>query len=310
MTDGKSLKLLSICSSFGKNTTELLYDVAIAQGYDNVTVARLYASGCTLQEHANNAQNPENKFYQYTRISNIPNDIAYGTKWKLITQSVKDGGVDGASLSEVLAEDWDIILLQQSAAQAPRQDTYEDYIDTIMDYLKEKQPNAKFVWNMLWAYDQKSDKSPFSTIFNRNQMAMYQSNVDATVRKIVPRADIHRIIPTGTVIQNARSYYGDALCQDTFHLNNYGGVLAAYGLYATLIGKELTHSSMNLDSDYWYKATINNGISGAGGRIILTDQDKNIFIEAINNALRDPFHVTKTKYQNNHIKLPLQPPRM
>ena len=297
MSCNKTLKLLAIASSFGTNTTELLYDAAIAQGYENVTIARLYASGCTLQEHAYNAQHPDNKFYQYTRISSVPGDIAYGTKWVQITQSVKDGGTDGASLEEVMAEPWDIILLQQGAAQSPRPDTYENYIDIVLDYLKQKQPNAKFIWNLLWAYDKNSKELAFTKHFH-TQAEMYQCNVNAVREKVVPCTDFARIIPTGTIIQNARTYYGDTLCKDTFHLNNKGGVLAAFGLLAALKNQPWTEDTMNLDPDYWYEATIRNGISGAGGRIMLTEQDKAVFIESITNALANPFTVTQTAYAN------------
>ena len=53
LCDGKTLKILAITSSFGLNTTQLLYDVAVAEGYDpeDVTVARLYTSGCTLKNY-------------------------------------------------------------------------------------------------------------------------------------------------------------------------------------------------------------------------------------------------------------------
>lgn len=297
MTSNKTLKLLAIASSFGKNTTELLYDAAIAQGYENVTIARLYASGCTLQEHAYNALHPDNKFYQYTRISNIPGDIACGTKWVQFTQSLKDSGTDGTSLEEALAEPWDIILLQQGAAQSPRPDTYENYIDIVLDYLKRKQPNAKFIWNLLWAYDENSTELAFTKYFH-TQAEMYQCNVNTVREKVVPCSDFARIIPTGTIIQNARSYYGDTLCKDSFHLNNKGGVLAAFGLLAALKNQPWTEDTMNLDPGYWCEATIRNGISGAGGTIMLTEQDKAVFIESINNALRDPFTVTQTAYTN------------
>ena len=48
ISDGKVLKVLAITSSFGLNTTELLYEIAKAEGAEEVIVARLYASGCTL----------------------------------------------------------------------------------------------------------------------------------------------------------------------------------------------------------------------------------------------------------------------
>lgn len=66
LSDGKTLKLLAITSSFGLNTTQWLYDVAKAEGCTDVVVGRLYGSGCTLKTHVENADNNSN-YYQYTK---------------------------------------------------------------------------------------------------------------------------------------------------------------------------------------------------------------------------------------------------
>ena len=68
LTDGKTLKMLCLTSSFGLNTTELLYDVAMAEGYEDVIVARLYASGCTLKKHVD-AFNTDTGIYWYTKFT-------------------------------------------------------------------------------------------------------------------------------------------------------------------------------------------------------------------------------------------------
>ena len=67
LCNGKSLKLLAVTSSFGLNTTELLYEIAKADGYEEVIVGRLYGSGCSLEKHVLNAYN-ERPFYMYTRF--------------------------------------------------------------------------------------------------------------------------------------------------------------------------------------------------------------------------------------------------
>jgi len=279
LSDGKTLKLLAITSSFGLNTTQWLYDVAVAEGCTDVVVGRLYGSGCTLKTHVENAENNTN-YYQYTKIDS--------GKWNTM---------EGIPLKYGLQdEDWDIIFIQQSAAQAPQLHTYENYIDRLMQYVKENMtnPQTRFVWNMLWGYQGDSDISPFTTVFKSDQMYMYQCNVDAVKTHILPRADFDRIIPTGTVIQNARtSAFGDNLCKDTYHLNNYGGILAAYGLYSVLTGQELTE--IHLDA----VASSPNGIGGAAPITEpLTDQQKAIIIESVNNAIKDPYQVTESSYKN------------
>ena len=132
LCDGKTLKLLAITSSFGLNTTELLYAIAKAEGVETVIVGRLYASGCTLQQHVE-AANTGSNFYQYTKFTDEGRTVMEGIPLKY--------GLED--------EDWDIIFTQQGAAYAPLVNSYGDYIDQLMPYLQENKtnPNARFVWN-------------------------------------------------------------------------------------------------------------------------------------------------------------------
>lgn len=287
LTEGKTLKLLAITSSFGLNTTQFLYDVAIAEGYapEDVTVARLYTSGCTLEKHLRFA--PDKPVYQYSKIS-----AEYDGKLTVLKPEGEATLLDG-----LLDEEWDIIFMQQGAAQAPQLSTYKDYIDQLRNiidpYVQEHCPNAKFIWNMLWAYQANSEQSVFVDVFNRDQMRMYQSNVDAVQTHVIPRTDYDRIIPSGTVIQNARtSFFGDRLSRDTYHLNDLGGILAAYGLYATITGQPL--SEVNIDA---VTASANNHIGSSYITAPLTEAQKLVIIESVNNALSDPFHVTESEYK-------------
>ena len=170
LSDGKTLKLLAITSSFGLNTTQLLYDVAVAEGCTDVVVGRLYYSGCTLQRHVDYVKNNTME-YQYTKIS----DGRYETK-------------EGYSLKFGLQdEDWDIIYIQQSAAQAPIESSYGNYLDELMVYVNDwkTNPDARFVWNMTWAYQSDSTQPVFVNTFHSDQMAMYDSIVDVTKKLIL-----------------------------------------------------------------------------------------------------------------------------
>lgn len=309
--EGKDIKVLAITSSFGLNTTQLLYDVIMAEAeaqgitLGEVTVARLYTSGCTLEKHITYA--PNKSVYQYTKVTNDAND-PYVLNNKLtigkMTQLYPESTENGASLlTGLLDEEWDIIFMQQGARQAALLDTYtdangNDYITKLRDimkpYVDEQCPDARFVWNMLWAFENGSQEYPFNTTFNSNQTAMYQANVDAVTKYVVPRTDYDRIIPTGTVLQNARtSAFGDTLCKDSYHLDNRGGVVAAYGLYAVITGQELTEINLNVVS-----STATNGIAGTDFHFSeqLSEKHKLIILESINNALKKPFEVTASQY--------------
>ena len=271
LCDGNTLKLLAITSSFGLNTTELLYAIAKAEGVENVIVGRLYASGCTLQQHVQ-AANSGSNFYQYTKFTDEGRTVMEGIP---LEYGLKD-------------EDWDIIFTQQGAAYAPLASSYGTYIDQLMPYLQENKtnPNARFVWNMTWAYQGNSDQKVFVETFGSDQMAMYESILSATKEKIVPRTDFAAIIPSGTAVQNARtSYFGDTLTKDTYHLNNLGRAIAGYTLFSILTGKELTE--VNLGPVNCYDLPQN---------LELSDSDRQVIIESVNNAIKNPWEVTASTF--------------
>lgn len=275
LCDGKTLKILAITSSFGLNTTQVLYDVATAHGFTDVVVGRLYGSGCTLQQHAENAQSNA-AFYEYTKNSS--------GKWDTMNPVTMLYGLQD--------EEWDIIFMQQSAAHAPQPQTYGDYIDQLMPYVKEniKNPNAKFVWNMTWAYQQDNTDQYVFHKFDNDQMKMYEGIVTTLKDLIVPRTDFHAIIPSGTAIQNARtSYFGDTLTRDGLHLNSLGRAIAAYTLFATITKQELTEIKLN---------EVTKVMSPETQPIVLTDADKQVIIEAVNAAIENPYSVTQSQYTN------------
>jgi len=271
LSDGKTLKMLCITSSFGLNTTELLYDIAKDQGAENVIIARLYYSGCKLAQHVdfltNNTPN-----YDYTKNST--------GKWEKTVGTTLLYGLQD--------EDWDIIFLQQGAHHAGLVHTYKDYIDTILDYVCQNKtnPNARFIWNMTWAFQQDNDSTIFMTDYQASQMTMYNMILDTTKEKIVPRTDFAAIIPSGTAVQNARtSYFGDTLTKDTLHLNNLGRIIAGYTAWATLTGKPIEEINLPPVNSYDLKEPV-----------VLSDADKAVIIEAVNNAIANPWEVTPSSY--------------
>ena len=274
LCDGKTLKILAITSSFGLNTTQLLYDVAMAEGATEVIVGRLYISGCTLEMHVGNAKANSNA-YRYTKISS--KDGVWNT-------------YENVSLSQGLNDEaWDIIFTQQGAAQAGQPNTYGDYVPQLMEYVKNTKttPTVGYVWNVLWAYQQDTDQTVYHTVFGADQMFMYEENLRAAKEKIVPLNMFDALIPTGTAIQNARtSYFGDTLTKDTYHLNNLGRVIAGYTLWCVLTGqKELTEINIGPVSSYDLPIPVE-----------LTEQDRQVIIECVNNALNNPWEVTPSSY--------------
>lgn len=276
LCDGKSLKILCLTSSFGLNTTELLYDIAVAEGVEDVTVARLYASGCTLKKHVDSYNNDVG-IYWYTKF----------------TDEGKVSVYDAKLLDGLLDEDWDIIYIQQGAEQTPQLHTYEDYLDQFMEIIhpNKTNPNAKFVWNQTWAFQWDNPRTIFTDTFQGNQLLMHEAIIDAMQEKILTRSDFCTLIPTGAAVQNARSsYFGDRLTKDTLHLNNLGRVIGGYTVLATLLDKDITEVNVGAVKSYDLTTPIR-----------LSETDRMVVMESVNNARLDPFSVYQSKYTAEYL---------
>ena len=221
--DGKSLKVLAIGNSFSVDSLEYLYDIARAEGVEEIILGNLYIGGCTLQVHADNATSGA---YAYTYYKNTSGEWKSYSAFSMIN-ALKD-------------EAWDIVTLQQASGSSGISSTYNNsQIKAIVDAVRKNvsNENVKMAWHMTWAHQKTSTHSEFSK-YGNNQQRMYNSIVTSVKNRILPREDFPILIPSGTAIQNARtSYVGDALTRDGYHLNDLGRFISGYMWFFTLTGQ-------------------------------------------------------------------------
>ena len=256
----ETLKVLSIGNSFSVDSQQYLYEIAKDLGVKNVKLGNLYIGGCTLATHLENAKNDANAYTYYTNDS--------GSWVTTKNTSIK---------TAVLSEDWDYITFQQASGSSGLPDTYDD-LQELMDIVRELQPDAKFGWNMTWAYQGNSSHVDFKN-YNKDQKTMYNAIVSSVQNKIDTNKDIDFVIPTGTSVQNARSsFIGDNLTRDGYHLT--------YDVGRYIAGITFAHAFTGLDIDKLsYKPS---GVS---------DKEKAMAIESVKNAFSKPYEVTKSQYQ-------------
>ena len=265
LCDGKTLKVLAIGNSFTNNATEYLFDIAVAEGFTDVTVGRLFIGSCTLQMHADNAANDAPKYIYYKTTTGLWDKTENAT----LLQGLQD-------------EQWDIIVLHQNSGRSGQPETFDGHLERLVDYVNQNKtnPDALLVWHMAWAYQSDSTQSVFAE-YGKNQQVMYDAITSVAQQKILPNDAFCALIPAGTAIQNARtSSFGDTLTSDGYHLNKMGKVIAAYTWYAIFAGKTLDKISLT-------------HVSGLG----LSDGDKAIIQESVNNALANPYMVTASVHK-------------
>ena len=261
----KTLKVLAIGNSFSNDTTHFLEDIARAEGFETVLVGNLYISGCTLQTHAQNADGnlPAYKYY-----------MNYDGEWKTIEDCTLEYALKN--------QDWDIITMQQGSTWSGKPETYEPHLTKLIEYVNKTKtnPNARLAWNMTWAYQADFEKDMFAQ-YARNQDIMYNAIISTVKSTVQAHKEISYIMPCGTAIQNARtSYVGDTLTRDGYHMSELGRVITSYTWLATFLNEPLTEINFTNVSD----------------SLTLTEQDKAMILEAVNNAIKTPLAVTNSTY--------------
>lgn len=184
-----SLKVLCIGNSFSEDALLLLPDLLKSAGIDNVMFGFVNLGGASLERHLINFnyQSPSYVFYAQNK------DYKWNTHKPFSIQDALD------------YDDWDLIVLQQVSQLSGRYETYQPYlnqlIESIDDYCSGQNP--VFAWHMTWAYATGYNNSDFS-YYNYNQQEMYNDIVNA-VKTMQLETGIKLIIPSGTAIQNLRA---------------------------------------------------------------------------------------------------------
>lgn len=247
-----------------------LHNVLRTEGVMDYTMGVLYYAGCTLNRHASNSKNNTAE-YTYYKIKGPAN------AWTKTANT--------AMLTALQDEDWDYIFLQQSSGYSARPASYNEDLDTLIAYVNKNKtnPNAKLGWHMTWSYqelykDGKTYSEHFVNDFQASPLLMF-NGIASTVQSQILSRPFDCVVPSGTAIQNARSsYIGDNLNRDGQHLNDMGRLIASYCWFSFLTGKPIT--------DVKYKPSA----------LTLSDTDKQIIIESVNNAWTTPYSVTPSAY--------------
>lgn len=214
------MRVLSIGNSFSMDAHSWLHQIAQSYG-DEIYAVNLYIGGCSLARHYNNLLSGEQAYEMWI-------NGAFQRK---------------SSLQEALQESWDVITLQQVSHMSGLPETYEPYLTTLYNAVKEACPNSTVLFHKTWAYELDSDHGLF-TNYNRDQKEMY-CKICETVAQVAAKYGCG-VIPVGDVIQYMREHIpefdyakgGLSLNRDGFHLSyTYGRYAAALTWYAVLTGK-------------------------------------------------------------------------
>ncbi len=331
--DDGSLNILLIGSSHGLDSTRILYEVFQAEGLpkgtENLTIANLYYSGCTMQQHADFLTNNK-AVYEYHKVSTESNG-----KW------TRQKGATG--LTAMQDKQWDIVILQQANRWSGIPEKYNaNQLSAVMNFVKANQAvTPEFAWNMLWAcpddyemflnddaryaihYITKdvNDTVDFrtynETYFSDNsgvyQQEILYTKITENVNSYRDYIDTDKVCPAGTAILKAQKLLQEEgltdqqaqlrVYRDYTHLSHYGRLIAAYTWYGTLMGKTEfkaediirvipKHLNNNEYDDHNSTYNTSNSYPTLKNNVYtFTDQDVEVLVEAVNWALVHPYTV-------------------
>ena len=223
------IRVLAIGNSFSEDVVEQhLHELGKAQG-TTLIVGNLYIGGCSIQKHLSNLRSGKNA-YRYRKIDEN------GKKHTTRKVSMQHGLAD---------EQWDYVMVQQVSGFGGIYCSFEKFLPEYMKRLRAELPNnPKFIIMQTWAY-QKDSKHQNFAIYDYDQTKMYKAVVK-TYNKIFKdkQYGFYALVPNGTAVQNGRTYFGDTLTRDGFHLDKrVGRYLGACTLCEVLLGKSVVGNS-------------------------------------------------------------------
>ena len=295
----KPLKVLTLGHSLAVDSCHFLALIAATEGDSGLSVATLYYSGCPLAKHVDYLTNNTAAYSLY-----VSNSAEPAPPRILPSVTMRDG---------LVYDEWDVILMQAGTFEPAYDTTFQTgHIQTIQNYVNQhkRNPNAIFGWHMPWVFPTDPDLMamyPYTPNgyavgyekFGGGRNELYQAITACMEKHILTNDTFRCLIPTGTAMENALSGYltEKDIHRDYAHATDFGRVIAGYVWYCVLRG--IDHlEEIKLD-----RIPVNYFRSNKGEEdILLTGQDKAVILEAVNNALKDPLHMTQSRYTEAPMK--------
>ena len=218
------MKLLCIGNSFSQDACAYMDKIAAVGNFDLTTV-NLFIGGCSLERHATNI-GVFDKDHRYTKYVN----------------SVSMGYI---SLEEALTEDtYDIVSVQQASPHSGVWETYQPYIEEVVDYVRKHQPGAKIAIHETWAYEADLRLNFLKEKYEGSRHVMHE-RLSECYRRAEKLIGADLFIPSGDVIKALRDIpafdpemYGARLTSDGGHLSKSYGRYAAGLTWCAALGME------------------------------------------------------------------------
>lgn len=296
--EAKVLKVLTLGHSLALDSGHLINLICGAEGvgdYEEVVIGTLYYSGCSLKKHVQFMQEDATEYDLYVSSSKTPNEppkIMYKIDMR----------------SAVIYDYWDIVVMQDGVFEIAQSSSYTmGNAQTLQKFVDENKMNTsvRFAWHMTWVAPTDNtlrDKYPYEPNtyysnyerYNHDRATVYNAVAQCVKDHVETDDTFEFVIPSATAFENALSSYLEEtdIHRDYVHATDLGRVIASYTWYCKLMGidklEEIKLSSIP-------KAFLNS-ITDVE-EYVLTDMEKAVILESVNNALKNPLQMTQSQYK-------------
>ena len=281
----KVLKIMIIGNSHSVDTFNLLQKVFADQQPDQeVVLGIMYYSGCTVSKHVSFAQQDRAAYIYYRNSSGV---------WDKMEDATLDYGLRDQA--------WDIIVFQGGRGDSENEYNLKGR-RALEEIVKEHvaQP-YKMLWQITWPspddplfFSEDYPVQPpagwmeyLQTKFGHDTFYQFEMMLDTPQPHLTEDETYEKVISTGAGIMYAHAALNvlqQELWRDYTHLSDYGRLIAAYTFYAQFTGNPITQ--INIDT---IPAALRQARSRAKGDLIVTEEMKQVIMDAANHALEDPW---------------------
>jgi len=294
--EAKVMKILTLGSSSSVDSNHMINLVAHTEGFDKeLVIGTLYYSGCKLSQHVQFLTANKNVYSLYISSTRTPNSPP---------KVIKD-----VTMRDALRYDyWDVIFLQAGGTESMSDAGYTNgNIEIIRKYVEDyrRNPLAVYGWHAIGVISTDPDliatypysPNPYATSaekYNYNRELMLTERTSRLERYIMSDPSYIYVIPTCTAVENAitSSLGQKGIKRDYTHLTDVGRLMVSYVWYAKLAGIEQLEE---IKLDAIPKAFLKSTADKTRDRP-LTEMEKAIILESVNNALKSPLEITQSKY--------------
>lgn len=295
--EAKVLKVLTLGHSLALDSGYMLNLICGTEGvkdYDEVIIGTLYYSGCSLSKHVKFMEEDSTEYELHISSSKTPNEPP-----KVMYQ------ID--MRSAVIYDYWDIVVMQDGVFEIAQSSSYTmGNADKIQKFVEENRLNTRvrYAWHMTWVAPTDNtlrDKFPYEPNtyysnyerYNHDRTTVYNAVAKCVNDHVLTDDSFEFVIPSATAFENALSSYLEEtdLHRDYVHATDLGRVIAAYTWYCKLMGIEkLEEIKLSAIPVKFLNSTTSTT------DVVLTDTEKAVILESVNNALANPTKMTQSKY--------------